>query len=199
MPQSILFNNWQILILFSAWNDQPWWVTCGDVYQRNAKRDECWRFVCHSDFLQWWRQANLPWSESGKLATRQPHSGKWSWKFKHDCYVITVISFNRNIITPKFKQPTQHTRTDWKFYVFPGWFHLPCCHFLLLIDVNEWINNECAECVLPHLNIRDWSTRSHPSKGESCTRNRSESCKCQRAFNNIARTEKKVTWLVGDK
>jgi hypothetical protein len=28
--------------------------------------------------------------------------------------------------------------------------------FLLLIDVNEWINKECGECVLPHLNIRDW-------------------------------------------
>jgi hypothetical protein len=22
--------------------------------------------------------------------------------------------------------------------------------------VNVWINNECVECVLPHLNIRDW-------------------------------------------
>jgi hypothetical protein len=41
---------------------------------------------------------------------------------------------------------------------------------LLLTDVNEWNNNECAEYVLPHPNIRDWFTRSHPSKGE----NRSE-------------------------
>jgi hypothetical protein len=40
------------------------------------------------------------------------------------------------------------------------------CDFLLLIDVNEWINNGCAERVPPHLNIRDCSTRSHPSKGE---------------------------------
>ena len=23
-----------------------------------------------------------------------------------------------------------------------------CCDFFLLMDVNEWINNECAECVL---------------------------------------------------
>jgi hypothetical protein len=38
-----------------------------------------------------------------------------------------------------------------------------CCYFLLLIDVNEWIDDECAECVLPHLNIRDWFTRSHLS------------------------------------
>ncbi len=36
------------------------------------------------------------------------------------------------------------------------------CDFLLLIDVNEWINNECAEGMLPHLNICDWFTRSHP-------------------------------------
>ena len=38
--------------------------------------------------------------------------------------------------------------------------------FLLLIDMNEWINNERAECVLPHLNIRYSFTRSHPSKGD---------------------------------
>ncbi len=25
------------------------------------------------------------------------------------------------------------------------------CNFLLLIDVNEWITSECAECILPHL------------------------------------------------
>ena len=30
-----------------------------------------------------------------------------------------------------------------------------------------------------HLNIRVWFTRSHPSKGENRTRNRSKSCKCQ--------------------
>ena len=30
-----------------------------------------------------------------------------------------------------------------------------CCVFFLLMDVNEWINDECAECVLPRLNIRD--------------------------------------------
>ena len=52
------------------------------------------------------------------------------------------------------------------------------CDFLLLIDVNEWTNNECAECMLPHLNICHWCTRSHPSKGE----NRGESCKCMRAL-----------------
>jgi hypothetical protein len=53
---------------------------------------------------------------------------------------------------------------------------IACSHeryFLLLTNVNEWINNECAECVLPHLNICDWFTRSHPLKGENRTRNRS--------------------------
>jgi hypothetical protein len=41
--------------------------------------------------------------------------------------------------------------------------------FHLLMDVNEWADNECAECVLPHMNIRDWCIRSHPSKGENCS------------------------------
>ena len=51
------------------------------------------------------------------------------------------------------------------------------CDFLLLIDVNEWINNECAECMLPHLNICGWFTCSHPLKEENRTKtNRSESC-----------------------
>ena len=53
-----------------------------------------------------------------------------------------------------------------------------CCDFVLLMDVNEWINNECPECVLPHLSICDWITRSHPSKGENRTRNRS----CEQAL-----------------
>jgi hypothetical protein len=36
----------------------------------------------------------------------------------------------------------------------PGYLHalltraIICRDFLLWIDVNEWINNECAECVL---------------------------------------------------
>ena len=47
-------------------------------------------------------------------------------------------------------------------------------HFLLSINVNEWIDKECDECVLPQLNFRDWFTRSHPSKGETRTTNRSE-------------------------
>ena len=51
------------------------------------------------------------------------------------------------------------------------------CNFLLLIDVNEWITNECAECILPHLTIFDGFTRSHLS-GDNRTRNRSEICKC---------------------
>jgi hypothetical protein len=55
--------------------------------------------------------------------------------------------------------------------------------FLLLVNVNEWINNECAECALPHLNIRDWFTRSHPLKGENRTRNRS--CKCKRTTKDL--------------
>jgi hypothetical protein len=40
------------------------------------------------------------------------------------------------------------------------------CDFLFLTDVNDWIIGEYAECVIPHLNIRNWFTRSHPSKGE---------------------------------
>jgi hypothetical protein len=36
-----------------------------------------------------------------------------------------------------------------------------------LKDVKEWIDNESAEYVLPHLNIRGWFTRSHPPKREN--------------------------------
>ncbi len=56
------------------------------------------------------------------------------------------------------------------------------CDFHPLIDVNEWINDECAECMLRHLNICDWFTRSHPSNGENRTRNRSECSKCNQSF-----------------
>jgi hypothetical protein len=42
------------------------------------------------------------------------------------------------------------------------------------MDVNEWINNECAESMLSHLNIPNWFTHSHPSKAENHPRNRSE-------------------------
>ena len=50
------------------------------------------------------------------------------------------------------------------------------------MDVNEWIKNECAGCVLPETNIRNWFTLSHPSKEENRSRKRSRSCECKRAF-----------------
>jgi hypothetical protein len=53
---------------------------------------------------------------------------------------------------------------------------------ILLIDVNECINNECVECVLPQLYMGNRFTHSHPSKGENRTRNHNESCKCKRTF-----------------
>lgn len=37
---------------------------------------------------------------------------------------------------------------------------------LLLTDVNEWNLYECPECLIPCLNISNWYTRLHPSKGE---------------------------------
>jgi hypothetical protein len=39
-----------------------------------------------------------------------------------------------------------------------------CCDFLLLINMNKRIKKECAECALPHRNIRHWFTPWHPSK-----------------------------------
>jgi hypothetical protein len=39
-----------------------------------------------------------------------------------------------------------------------------------------------ADCMLSRMNIRDWFTRSHPSKVENRNRNRSKSCKCKRAL-----------------
>jgi hypothetical protein len=50
-----------------------------------------------------------------------------------------------------------------------------------LTDVNEQIINECSECMFPHVNIRDWFARSHPSEGENRTGNRGETYKCKRA------------------
>ena len=41
--------------------------------------------------------------------------------------------------------------------------------FFLLIDVNEWINKKCSDCMFPHQNIRNCFTRSHLSKGENST------------------------------
>jgi hypothetical protein len=58
---------------------------------------------------------------------------------------------------------------------------------LLLIDVNEWIKNECAECMFPRLDICDWFVRSHPSKGENRTRNDSQSCKRNRPLSRRPR------------
>ena len=49
---------------------------------------------------------------------------------------------------------------------------------LLLIDVNEWINTECSECMTYHLNISLCFTRLHQSKRENHRKN----CKCTQAF-----------------
>jgi hypothetical protein len=38
-----------------------------------------------------------------------------------------------------------------------------CCDFPFLMNVNEWINNECAECVVPHLHICAWFNHSFTS------------------------------------
>ena len=35
------------------------------------------------------------------------------------------------------------------------------------MNVNERINNECSECMIPHLNILDWKTLSHSLKEEN--------------------------------
>jgi hypothetical protein len=54
------------------------------------------------------------------------------------------------------------------------------------MDVNEWIYNECAECVFFTTTlICRWFAHSHPSKGENRTRNCSESCKCERDFTSM--------------
>ena len=46
--------------------------------------------------------------------------------------------------------------------------------FLPLMDVNEQNNNDVLSVFPLPANIRDWFTRSHPSKGENRTRSRSE-------------------------
>ena len=52
----------------------------------------------------------------------------------------------------------------------------------------------CPICVV--LNIRDWFTRSHPSKGENYTGNRNESCKCERAMKAM---HERILVLMNDK
>ena len=47
-----------------------------------------------------------------------------------------------------------------------------------LVHVFPKLHTHCAESMLSHQNICDLFTRSHPSKGENRTRNRSECCKC---------------------
>jgi hypothetical protein len=56
------------------------------------------------------------------------------------------------------------------------------CDFLLLMDVNEWINYECSDEGTCTPNIHNSSTRSHASEGENRTRNRSKNCKCKQAI-----------------
>ena len=50
------------------------------------------------------------------------------------------------------------------------------------MDVNEGTNHECSECMMYHLNISDWFTRSHPSKEENRTRNRNTKFKCKKGL-----------------
>jgi hypothetical protein len=46
------------------------------------------------------------------------------------------------------------------------------------MDVNEWMSYECSDEGKCTHNIRNSSTRSHPSEGENRTSNRSKNCKC---------------------
>ena len=64
--------------------------------------------------------------------------------------------------------------------------------FLLLMDVNGWINGECAECPPPHLNVSDCFTCSHPSKGENCTRDRSEIVRVNGPLEFVEKLEVKI-------
>ena len=47
------------------------------------------------------------------------------------------------------------------------------------MDVNEWMSYECSDEGTCTQNIRNSSTRSHPSEEENRTRNRSKNCKCK--------------------
>ena len=58
----------------------------------------------------------------------------------------------------------------------------PCsrrCDFLLLMDVNEWMSYECSDEGTYTQNVRNSSTRSHPSEEENRTRNLSKNGKCK--------------------
>ena len=41
------------------------------------------------------------------------------------------------------------------------------CDFLLLTDVNEWIDKKCSVCRISHPNFFNWFSLSHPPKEEN--------------------------------
>lgn len=46
-----------------------------------------------------------------------------------------------------------------------------------LTDVKEWIAKECSECMIPRLNISNYRTRFHPSKGENGRSSQEGACR----------------------
>ena len=68
-------------------------------------------------------------------------------------------------------------------FVFP--YNFCCgftCDFLLLVDVNEWMNYECSDKGLYTQNIHTSSTRSHPPEEGNTTRNHRENGNCESAL-----------------
>ena len=79
---------------------------------------------------------------------------------KHSAVASTIISDVR------FQQGGEYFFV--KLMMLKGTFtRVIFCYdmFFFFIDVKDWINNNCSECVLSHLNICDWFIRTHPSKG----------------------------------
>ena len=46
----------------------------------------------------------------------------------------------------------------------------------ILVVISRGIFSFCSECMIPHPNISNYSTRSHPSKGDNHTKNHNKNC-----------------------
>ena len=79
-------------------------------------------------------------------------SDTW-WKYRYlppNSQVSTVSILGIGIVPiPSIKSVDNLQQTCYRLLRAPGCVSL----FRLLRDVNEWINNECSECMIRHLNI----------------------------------------------
>ena len=89
-------------------------------------------------------------------------------KFKNILILHLKHCFLDKACASKMKKLFTIARKAWMFSFSIFAVISTACYFLLLLDVNVWIDKECSECVISHLNIYNQFTDSHPLKGENC-------------------------------